>query len=366
MSWKDVANKKAGGAEYVSRTLIDSLCNDGHKVVMLTTFSNKEVSNSNHENLKIFHVGNSLTVYFNAYRFYKKNLIGWADIVIDEMNTIPFFCKFYVKEPNFLLIYQLCREIWFYQTNYLVSIIGYILEPLYLKMLNNSAAITESMSTKVDLMNFGFKEDKIFITPISIEKRDVNPELTEKFENPTIISLGSIRPMKRTLDQVIAFERAKKFIPNLTLRIAGNSSASYSKKVFKYIQNSPFKDSIFYHGILTNDEKYYLLSKSHLILVTSVKEGWGLIVTEANSCGTPAIVYSVDGLKDSVQNNITGLICDENTPSCIASNIVSLLRDESTYKYLQENALQDSKKFTKHNSYSLFKSQINKILINLY
>jgi hypothetical protein len=57
--------------------------------------------------------------------------VGWADIVIDETNTIPFFAKYYVKEPHLMFFHQLCREIWFYQMRFPLSLIGYLLEPLY-------------------------------------------------------------------------------------------------------------------------------------------------------------------------------------------------------------------------------------------
>jgi glycosyltransferase involved in cell wall biosynthesis len=36
------------------------------------------------------------------------------------------------------------------------------------------------------------------------------------------------------------------------------------------------------------------------LAVTSVREGWGLVVDEAASVGTPSIGYDVDGLRDSV------------------------------------------------------------------
>ena len=49
------------------------------------------------------------------------------------------------------------------------------------------------------------------------------------------------------------------------------------------------------------------MAEAHVLLMTSVREGWGLVVTEANACGTPAVVYNVPGLRDSVRNEETGL-----------------------------------------------------------
>ena len=75
------------------------------------------------------------------YKYYKKNLIGWANLVIDEVNTIPFFAKYYVKEKNIVFIHQLCREIWFYEMIFPLNLIGYFLEPIYLLFLSDRKTI---------------------------------------------------------------------------------------------------------------------------------------------------------------------------------------------------------------------------------
>jgi len=86
------------------------------------------------------------------------------------------------------------------------------------------------------------------------------------------------------------------------------------------------------------------MSKSEAIIVASVKEGWGLIVTEANALGTAAIVYDVDGLRDSVKNNVTGLVV-EPSPNQLSEAIVNYLQDNELKMKLSKNALEDSRRF---------------------
>jgi hypothetical protein len=88
---------------------------------------------------------------------------GRPNLVIDEVNSIPFFAKFYAKEKNILLVHQLCRQIWFYQMFFPLSLIGYLLEPLYLRLLSDRKVITVSESTKRDLTRFGFKAENTSI-----------------------------------------------------------------------------------------------------------------------------------------------------------------------------------------------------------
>jgi glycosyltransferase involved in cell wall biosynthesis len=67
--------------------------------------------------------------------------------------------------------------------------------------------------------------------------------------------------------------------------------------------------------------------------MTSAREGWGLVATEANACGTPAIVYDVPGLRYSVRNQFTGLVV-EPEPARLTEASVRLATDPSLYSRL--------------------------------
>jgi glycosyltransferase involved in cell wall biosynthesis len=147
------------------------------------------------------------------------------------------------------------------------------------------------------------------------------------------LSLGAMRAMKRTVDQIKAFEIAKAVVPDLQLKIAGKSDGEYGQKVMMEIANSPYGDDIEYLGKVSQKEKIQLMQKAHVILQTAVQEGWGLTVTEAASQGTPAVVYDVNGLRDSVKHYRTGLITDPS-PSSLAYGIVKILTHPELYDHL--------------------------------
>ena len=361
-TWKDVKNPLSGGAEAVNEELAKRLIKDGHQVIFLVAGFPGGLSEEKINGYTVIRLGNRWTVYWKAYKYYKKNLIGWADLVIDEVNTIPFFTKYYIKEKNILFVHQLCREIWFYEMIFPVNIIGYILEPLYLWLLSDRKVITVSESTKNDLIKFGFKNNNISIISEGITTEPVkNLELVEKFSQPTVLSLGSIRSMKRTIDVVKAFEIASQTISDLQLIMAGDANSTYGKKVVRFIGKSKFKKDIHYLGKIDINKKVELMQKAHLLVVASVKEGWGLTVTEANSQGTPAVVYNVEGLRDSVRNNETGIICQKNNPSHLANDIINLLKDTKKYKMLREKSWQWSKKINFEKSYRDFSMIIKNI-----
>jgi len=353
LSWKDRGHPLSGGAESVSGNIMDKLVRDGHTVKLITARYPQDTAPTLPENFEIIRVGNRYTVYTEAKKYYMSHLEGWADVVIDEMNTIPFNSASYSKARNVLLCYQLAREVWLYQMIAPLSFIGYLYEPFMLRSLAKKyqSIATESQSTKNDMERYGFKNIDIFRVGMNTSPIKT---LAKKRDKTMILSLGSIRPMKRTLEAIKAFEFARDHNKSLTMTIAGDASGRYARKVAVYVARSRHKEAMIMPGRVTAAERLSLMQTAGLLLVTSVKEGWGLIVTEANSQGTPAIVYDVDGLRDSVQHDVTGIVSVNNNPSAMGASILDLLSNDAKYSAIRKNAWEWSRQFTLENSYKDF------------
>ncbi len=241
-----------------------------------------------------------------------------------------------------------------------LSLAGYLLEPFYLWLLSSLKVVTVSESSKKDLERYGFRDvhiisEGILLTPLK------TLESVRKRKRPTLLAFGAIRSMKRTQHIVEAFESAKRTLPTLQLIVAGAPLGRYGTSVTERIARSPYRRDISCMGSVTPLQKITLMRESHLIAVTSIKEGWGLIVTEANSQGTPAVVYNVDGLRDSVQDKKTGLITPINTPHELARAVEHLFSNPTYYETLRRNAWGWSKEITFEKSYSDFYAVLKQI-----
>lgn len=371
ITWRDIKSPFSGGAENLTHNILRELKNKYNITVWSSAFPHcKRFENIN--GIQYIRMGSkkfnfigpyNWRVYFTVFRHYwftNKGKIDF-DIVIDQINNIPFLFALYSKENTVIYINQLCRINWFYQVPKIIALFGYfIFEPFYLWLLRNKKVITISKSSKADLLKFGFKEKKVHIIPVGIEIKPISKlNNSKKFKDFSVLSLGNIRGMKRTVDQIKAFEIAKDAIPKLKLYIAGSPGGQYAAKVFDLIHRSKYRFDIIYQGHISINKKKKLMQRCHCLLVTSIKEGWGLVVSEAASQGTPSIVYNVDGLRDSVKNNNTGLICDINSPEILAKNICKLYKNKSLYNKLQNNGLNLSKKLTYKRSAQTFLNIIN-------
>jgi glycosyltransferase involved in cell wall biosynthesis len=288
------------------------------------------------DGVRIVRRGGRYSVYSEARKFYRAS--DRYDVVVDEINTIPFNTPKFLKkgERSFALIHQLAREFWFYETPFPLNYIGnHFLEDRWLKRYVDMDVITVSNSTIEDLKALGFK--KIHLVH---EGYDFSPldSVGEKEPVPTIIFVGRFKKAKLPDHALEAFRLAKRDIPNLRLWMVGDG---YVRSGLES-KNTP---DVTFFGRLPLDRKSELVSKSHVIIVPAVREGWGLVVTEANAMGTPAIGYNVPGLRDSIKDGITGRLCQPN-PESMAREIVSLMKDDNKRIELSKNALEDSRQYT--------------------
>jgi glycosyltransferase involved in cell wall biosynthesis len=363
LTWKDHQHPEAGGAEVVARELIARLQADGHKVTLLTCGYPGAPKREVLDGVEIIRVGsNRYTHPFQALAYYLRHLKGHYELLIEEVNGAPYFSVLFErKAKKYLLYHQMEGPVWFYETKAPLSHIGhYALEPVASRLLARSRTpvVTVSKSTASDLVRHGFREDRTHIISEGIEIEALsNIDDVEKFDQPTLLSLGAMRAMKRTIDQIKAFEIAKAVIPNLKLKIAGKSDGEYGQKVLAAIDSSPYKADIEYVGKVSIDQKIELMRRSHLIMQTAVHEGWGLTVTEAASQGTPAVVYDVNGLRDSVRHMQTGYVA-EQSPTALAYGIVKLLGRPSLYEEIRHQAWEWSKNITFDQSYADFKQAV--------
>ena len=77
----------------------------------------------------------------------------------------------------------------------------------------------------------------------------------------------------------------------------------------------------------------------------AAEEDAGIVLIEANACGTPVIAFKAGGAKEMVKENITGMFFNEQT----ADSLMEALKNFDVTKFdplkLREHAEKFSKKF---------------------
>ena len=292
------------------------------------------------DGIKIVRAGGRFTVYRQAKRFYSKRFRKERfDVIIDEINTQPFFAPKFAKngEKVIALIHQLAREFWFYETPFPVSYLGYhFLENRWLKQYVDVPTVTVSESTRRDLLDLGFKH--VSVVPEGLNFEPLNA-LPEKDSKPIVVFSGRLKRAKRPDHAIKAFAIVKEKIPNAELWVFGDGPF---RKTLEGISGAGVR----FFGNLSSLERRELLRKSWVLMVPGLREGWGLNIVEANALGVPAVAYDVPGLCDSVKNNETGLLAEGGNIKDLAEKTFKVLTDNLLREKLSVNALNYSKQFS--------------------
>lgn len=349
LNWRDIKNTAGGGAELLTHEMAKRWARWGHEVTQISAGFPGSKKEERVDGVKIIRLGTWWTVHFLAIFYYLKNLRNQIDVIVDEVHWFPFFAVLYARRKTVLLACEVAKKNFFVYFSYPVAFLWRQLEKIYFFLYRNIPALTISPSTKRDLINEGLKEDKIAVLPMGLTV-PAGIEIYPKEKDPSIIYLGRINKLKGAEDAVEAFKIVKKEIPEAKLWFVGSGLPSYERRVKQKVVDYNFTSSVNFLGFVSEKKKFELLSKAHVLIVPSIHEGWGLVVSEAGFVETPAVVYNVPGLRDVVENGVNGLICESNTSVCLAKNVIRLLQNEELCKKLSENARGESKKMNWRNT----------------
>ena len=209
------------------------------------------------------------------------------------------------------LIHQVAKEVWRYEMPLPVALPGrYILEPKWLREYRNIPVMTISESSAESLRSYGIRHT--FVLPIGADDV-VRPEV-ERCDDPTMIFLGRLSRNKRPDHAIRAFDLVRETVPDARLWVLGDGPMRGNLE-----KALPVGCELL--GRVSFDERQRRLAQAHVLIATSVREGWGLNVSEAAAVGTPSIGYRVDGLRDSIPAS-GGLLVDPDPPS-LANGLVS-------------------------------------------
>jgi glycosyltransferase involved in cell wall biosynthesis len=351
-NWRDIKNPEAGGAEILTHEVMRRLARMGYNMTLFCPSFPNGLKKELIDGVEIIRCGGKYTVYKKAKEFYKMNKDHY-DFIIDEINARPFLSTKIIGGKVLLaLFHQLIHEEWFYETRFPLNYLCYYyLERKWLSAYKDIPTATVSASSEQDLKEYGFK--RVFIVPMGLSVKPLE-KVEEKESIPTVVFIGRLKRHKLPDHALRAFALIKEELPNSKMWIIGDGIMR------NHLERMNIKNVVFY-GHAKNDLKYELLRKAHIVLMPSVREGWGLVVTEANAMGTPVVAYNVPGLRDSIINGKTGVLVRDNSPQNLADITISLLTDRALLKEYSTNALEFSTQFSWDNTAAAFDKIIREL-----
>lgn len=299
LNWRDPKNPKSGGAEKLNMHIIKPLIERGDIVTWYSMavegLSQKEI----YEGVTIIRRGSPLIHLLLWPILYWSGKLGKPDLIIDSIHGTGYLSSVVAPgKRKIILICEVAQNIWDEMYSFPINKLGKLWEKVMFKFYSSEKFWTISQSTKDDLIKFGVNGNNVDILPMGFDAVKLN-KIPPKAKEPTALFVGRLAEMKGVKDAIKAITEVNKTAEQKwKLHIIGRGEKEYEAELKKLVTDLSLIDYVRFFGFVDEKEKFEEMAKAWVILVPSSREGWGMIVPEANSVGTFAIGYNVPGLKD--------------------------------------------------------------------
>jgi glycosyltransferase involved in cell wall biosynthesis len=333
LGWRDFADRDAGGSERHAHEFMSRFANAGLEVTHRTSAA---VGLDSFEDRSGYHVirrGSRYSVFPRTVASEIVHRMGRFDALIEIWNAVPFMSPVWCRKPRIGFLHHVHGPMWEQILPKPLARLGSVMEtrlapPFY----RCTTMLTPSDATRDELLKLGFRPEKVTAVPNGVEPF-FRPG-GERSPKPLVVAVGRFAPVKRFDRMIEAALVAKRRVPALQLVIGGEGPEL--EHLQSVVAAAGAHDWISFPGRLTNEDLLAVYQRAWIVASASLAEGWGLTLTEAAACGTPAVATDISGHRCSVVDGITGVLAPVES---LGDAIADVLTDDAAREQMGKAAL---------------------------
>jgi glycosyltransferase involved in cell wall biosynthesis len=306
VNWRDITHPEGGGSERYVHRMAEGLAAAGLRVSMFCAAHDRAPAEEILGGVQIVRRGGRLGVYPRALLHVLRHR---PRLVVDVQNGLPFGSSLVTRRPVVVLVHHVHREQWPIVFGRLGGAIGWWLESVVApRLYRRNRYVTVSSATAQELLELGIDAARISLVRNGVEPAPAVTSLPSA--TPRLVVLGRLVPHKRVEHAIEVLARLRDRWPGLRLSVVGEGW--WDAELHARADELGVTDLVDFLGHVDEQTKHEELARAWVHLCPSVKEGWGLVVTEAGSHRVPTVGYrSAGGLRESVVDGLTGVLVDD-------------------------------------------------------
>ncbi len=273
-------------------------------------------------------------------------MMGWhgaSDALVEIWNGMPFFSPVWAaNRPRAVWLHHVHDSMWEMTLPPRLARLGRAIEfrvapPLY----RRSQIVTLSESSKLEISRrLHLRPSNITVIPPGIDP-SFSPGATRD-PSPLVVAVGRLVPVKRFDVLIDALADVKARRPDLRAVIVGEG---YERDALeRRVAELGAKDWISLPGRVDAATLLDLYRRAWVLASASRHEGWGMTITEAAACRTPAVATRIAGHSDAIVDGVTGVLVDDD--KALAAGLDRVLGDNAFRTLLAKNAFEHASQFT--------------------
>ena len=340
LAWRDLEDPDAGGSEVHADEFMRRWAAAGMQIVHRTSAAAGLPAESERHGYRVVRRGSRYSVFPRTMLSELSGRMGPSDGLVEIWNGVPWFSPVWYRRPHLTILHHVHGPMWDQVMPGPLAGAGRFLEarlapPFY----RRSETVTPSEATRAELLTLGFHPSRVTAVDNGVE-----PFFTPggaRTPYPSVIAVGRLAPVKRFGLLLDAAFEAKEQVPDLRIRIVGDGPTR--AELTRWIAEHDAGDWVELPGRLVHESLRDEYRRAWVVASASLAEGWGLSLTEAAACGTPAVATDISGHRCSVIDGRTGLLA---APSELGKALTALLTDRAERERLASGALARARRLT--------------------
>lgn len=341
LAWRDLDDVEAGGSEVHAAEIARLWSEAGIEVVMRTSYAQGHPPTEVRDGYQVIRKAGRYLVFPRAAGSEALHRYGTRDGLVEIWNGMPFFSPLWATGPRVVFLHHVHADMWKMVLPPRLAKLGDTVERRVAPLLyRRSRMITLSPSSKQEMLDIGFKDQLVEVIPPGIDAK-FTPGGT-KSPTPLVLGVGRLVPVKRFDRLIQAVVAARRSAPDLELVLVGTGPGK--GELESLVDELDAGSFVRFAGRVDDDQLVHLYRSAWAVASASVREGWGMTLTEAAACGTPAVATRIPGHTDAVAEGVSGLLADDDAD--LARHLARVATDAGLRDRLSAGALAHASTFT--------------------
>ncbi len=342
VAWRDLDHPEAGGSEIHAARIAERWAAAGIDVVLVASRAPGAQRMVSRDGYDVRRPAGRYSVFPFVGASSLARRRGRPDGTVEVWNGMPFFSPVWARHPRVVFLHHVHDGMWDLVLPAPLATAGKLIERrLAPALYRGTPVVTLSESSRQGIL------DLLGLDPSQVTV--VQPGVDERFTpggqrdgDPLLVAVGRLVPYKRFDLLIEILVRIKESHPNLQAVIAGEGSERATLEGL--IATREAEDWIRLPGRIDDEALLDLYRRAWALISTSAYEGWGLTLSEAAACGTPAVVSPIAGHIDAVQDGISGFLAEPG-PDMEAA-VHTILSNQTVRRRLERGAVSKSRQLT--------------------
>jgi glycosyltransferase involved in cell wall biosynthesis len=305
LAWRDLDDDDAGGSEVHADEFMRRWAQAGLDVTHRTSFAVGRPPTAERNGYRVVRRGSRYTVFPRAIAAEITRRMGPYDAMVEIWNGVPWFSPVWCRAPRITFLHHVHGPMWGQILPGPLAGFGRVLEarlapPFY----RRTQMVTPSDATRDELLELGFRPERVVAVPNGVSA-EFGPG-GQRSPVPHVVAVGRLAPVKRFDSLIRAAVQARARVPALRLDIVG--SGPQREELEALVGAEGASGWITFIGQVAHHDLVALYQRAWVVASASLAEGWGLTLTEAAACGTPAVATDINGHRSSVVDGVTGVL----------------------------------------------------------